>query len=171
MDDSGDEETIHQQDNHSAALAPAQPNASNVSAPLDAASAPTRTTSKEATHLLHTRRAVVQKSKQLAALPAGPIRVVFRPRGGLSLEKHPAASLLQALRTTVDGSTLGELHIRIHSTNNTFTVATAEEATALALVNVQAIVLNAKQYPIATYIAAPPQPCRSQGCDFKGLLE
>ncbi|KAL3201264.1 hypothetical protein MRX96_042993 [Rhipicephalus microplus] len=79
MDNSGDGETIRQQDNHSgewqtalrayrnqapgsnlasnllsAALAPAQPNASNVSAPLDAASAPTRTTSKEATHLLHT---------------------------------------------------------------------------------------------------------------------
>ncbi|KAL3205885.1 hypothetical protein MRX96_040566 [Rhipicephalus microplus] len=153
------------------ALAPAQPDASNVSAPLDAASAPTWTTSKEATHLLHTTRAVLQKSKQLAALPAGPIRVVFRARDGLSLKKHPAARLLQALRTTVDGSTLGELHTRIHSTNNTFTVVTAEEATALALVKVQAIALNGKQCPIAAYIPAPPHPCRNQGCDFKGLLK
>ncbi|KAL1444196.1 hypothetical protein MTO96_045625 [Rhipicephalus appendiculatus] len=153
MEETVDDETINQQDCHSgewqtvlhayrnrapgsnsaskplsAASVPAEPNASNASAPPDAASASARTASKEATQLLRTTRAVIQKSKQLAALPAGTIRVVFRPRGGLFLEKHPAASLLQALRTAVDGSLLGELHIRIHPTNNTFTVATAEEA-------------------------------------------
>ncbi|KAL1474021.1 hypothetical protein MTO96_021642 [Rhipicephalus appendiculatus] len=174
MEETVDEETINKQDCHSgewqtvfrayrnrapgsnsafkplsAASVPAQPNASNVSAPPDAASATAGTASKEATQLLCTTRAVVQKSKQLAALPAGTIRVVFRPRGGLFLEKHPAASLLQALRTTVDGSLLGELHIRIHPTNNSFTVAIAEEATALALVKVQEIAIDGKQYPVA----------------------
>ncbi|KAL1471592.1 hypothetical protein MTO96_023577 [Rhipicephalus appendiculatus] len=114
----------------------------------------------EAPQLLRTTRAVVQKSKQLAALPAGMIRVVFRPRGGLFLEEHPPASLLQALHTAVEGSMLGELHIRVHPTNNTFTVATAEEATALAIVKVQEITLNGKQYPVAAYIAAPPAAVR-----------
>ncbi|KAL1414381.1 hypothetical protein MTO96_030362 [Rhipicephalus appendiculatus] len=185
MEETVDDETINQQDCHSgewqtvlhayrnrapgsnsaskplsAASVPAEPNASNASAPPDAASASARTASKEATQLLRTTRAVIQKSKQLAALPAGTIRVVFRPRGGLFLEKHPAASLLQALRTAVDGSLLGELHIRIHPTNNTFTVATAEEATALALVKVQEIAIDGKQYPVAAYIAAPPAAVR-----------
>ncbi|KAL1419587.1 hypothetical protein MTO96_025250 [Rhipicephalus appendiculatus] len=185
MEETVDDETTDQQDCHSgewqtvlhayrnrapdsnpaskplsAASVPAQRNASNARAPPDAASASARTTSKEATQLLRTTRAVVQKSKQLAALPAGTIRVVFRPRGGLFLEKHPAASLLQALRTTVTGALLGELHIRVHPTNNTFTVATAEEATALALVKVQEITVDGKQYPIAAYIAAPPAAVR-----------
>ncbi|KAL3228327.1 hypothetical protein MRX96_023992 [Rhipicephalus microplus] len=53
---------------------------------------------------------------------------------------------------------LDEQHIRIHPTNNTFIVATTEEATALALVKVQAIAFNEKQYPIVAYLAVPPPP-------------
>ncbi|KAH7937245.1 hypothetical protein HPB49_009455 [Dermacentor silvarum] len=84
------------------------------------------------------------------------IRVVFRPRGGLSLEKLPAPSLLQALRTTPSCSVLGEVYIRVHPTNITFTVAMVVEATALALVKIQEITIDGNKYPVATYIAAPP---------------
>ncbi|KAL1476102.1 hypothetical protein MTO96_036766 [Rhipicephalus appendiculatus] len=87
MEETVDDETINQQDCHSgewqtvlhayrnrapgsnsaskplsAASVPAEPNASNASAPPDAASATTRTASKEATQLLRTTRAVVQKA-------------------------------------------------------------------------------------------------------------
>ncbi|XP_070389086.1 uncharacterized protein [Dermacentor albipictus] len=133
-----------------------KPSASNAGAPPDAASGNKRSAFKETPQLLRMTRVVVHRSKQLAALPAGTIRVVFRPRGGLSLEKIPAPSILQALHSTLSCSVIGELHIRIHPTNNTFTVATVAEATALALVKIQQITLDGLQYPVAAYIAAPP---------------
>ncbi|KAH7973415.1 hypothetical protein HPB49_000889 [Dermacentor silvarum] len=76
--------------------------------------------------------------------------------GGLSLDKLPAPSLLQALRTSPSCSVMGELYIRVHPTNNTFTVATVAEATALALVKIQEITIDGKKYPVAAYIAPPP---------------
>ncbi|KAH7941489.1 hypothetical protein HPB49_014408 [Dermacentor silvarum] len=51
---------------------------------------------------------------------------------------------------------MGELYIRVHPTNNTFTVATVAEATALALVKIQEITIDGKKYPVAAYIAPPP---------------
>ncbi|KAH7973915.1 hypothetical protein HPB49_006929 [Dermacentor silvarum] len=76
--------------------------------------------------------------------------------GGLSLDKLPAPSLLQALRTSPSCSVIRELYIRVHPTNNTFTVATVAEATALALVKIQEITIDGKKYPVAAYIAPPP---------------
>ncbi|KAH7953092.1 hypothetical protein HPB49_004520 [Dermacentor silvarum] len=95
---------------NSTASVQAKPNASNAGAPTDDASVTIPAAFKETPQLLRTTRAVVQKSKQLAALPVGTIRVVFRPRGGLSLDKLPAPSLLQALRTSPSCSVMGELY-------------------------------------------------------------
>ncbi|KAH7973617.1 hypothetical protein HPB49_003088 [Dermacentor silvarum] len=141
---------------NSTASVQAKPNASNAGAPTDAASVTIPAAFKETPQLLRTTRAVVQKSKQLAALPVGTIRVVFRPRGELSLDKLPAPSLLQALRTSPSCSVMGALYIRVHPTKNTFTVATVAEATALALVKIQEITIDGNKYPVAAYIAAPP---------------
>ncbi|KAH7980234.1 hypothetical protein HPB49_013995 [Dermacentor silvarum] len=141
---------------NSTASVQAKPNAINTGAPTDAAPVTIPAAFKETPQLLRTTRAVVQRSKQLLALPAGTIRLVFRPRGGLSLHKLPAPSLLQVLPTSPSCSVMDELYIRVHPTNNTFTVATVAEAAALALVKIQEITIDGNEYPVAAHIAVPP---------------
>ncbi|KAH7985256.1 hypothetical protein HPB52_024225 [Rhipicephalus sanguineus] len=46
-----------------------------------------------------------------------------------------------------------EVEIRVHPTNNTCTVATTNQETALNVVKIRSITLNAKAYVIAAYIA------------------
>ncbi|KAH7956538.1 hypothetical protein HPB52_010243 [Rhipicephalus sanguineus] len=86
--------------------------------------------------------------------------VVFRPRGGLALNGAMAQPLMRALQVTAADRDLGELHLRIHPTNNTFTVATAHETTALHLVQLKQLVFQTTTYPVAAYIAPPPSAVR-----------
>ncbi|KAH6920092.1 hypothetical protein HPB50_028919 [Hyalomma asiaticum] len=134
----------------------AKPTASAVGAPADAASASLKPTYRAQQKHLRVARAVALRGKQLPLLPSGTIRVVFRPRGGLALNGAMAQPLLRALQVAAAGRDLGELHLRIHPTNNTFTVATYHETTALHLVQLKEVVLQKTSYPVAAYIAPPP---------------
>ncbi|KAL1414994.1 hypothetical protein MTO96_007043 [Rhipicephalus appendiculatus] len=71
-----------------------------------------------------------------------------------------AQPLMRALQGTAAGRDLGELHLRIHPTNNTFTVATSHEITALHLVHLKELVIQTTTYPVAAYIAPPPAAVR-----------
>ncbi|KAL3216361.1 hypothetical protein MRX96_033114 [Rhipicephalus microplus] len=93
-------------------------------------------------------------------LPSGIIKVVFRPRGGLALNGAMAQPLMQGLQVTAAGRDLGELHLRIQPTNNTFTVATCHERTTLHLVQLKELVLRKTSYPVATYRTPPPAAVR-----------
>lgn len=138
----------------------AKPTASAVGAPADAASASLKPTYRAQPKHLRVARAVALRRKQLPLLPPGTIRVVFRPRGGLALNGAMAQPLLRALQVAAAGRDLGELHLRIHPTNNTFTVATYHETTALHLVQLKEVVLQKTSYPVAAYIAPPPAAVR-----------
>ncbi|KAL3182261.1 hypothetical protein MRX96_007460 [Rhipicephalus microplus] len=137
----------------------AKPNMSPVGAPVDAALASFKP-SYHALQELRVAQVVALLHKQLPFLPPGPIRVVFRPRGGLTLNEAMAQPLMQALQVTAAGRDLGELHLRIHPTNNTFTVATCHETTTLHLVQLKESVLRKTSYPVAAYIAPPPAAVR-----------
>ncbi|KAH7974385.1 hypothetical protein HPB49_014792 [Dermacentor silvarum] len=63
---------------------------------------------------------------------------------------------MQALQVTAADRDLGKFHLRIHPTNNTFTVATPHESTALHLVLLKEVVLQDTSYPVAAYITPPP---------------
>ncbi|KAH7981961.1 hypothetical protein HPB52_002259 [Rhipicephalus sanguineus] len=137
----------------------AKPTASAVGAPADAAPASFKPSYHAQQHL-RAAHAVALRGKQLPLLPPGTIRVVFRPRGGLALNGAMAQPLMRALQVTAAGRDLGELHLRIHPTNNTFTVATAHETTALHLVQLKQLVLQTTTYPVAAYIAPLPSAVR-----------
>ncbi|KAH6926691.1 hypothetical protein HPB50_021206 [Hyalomma asiaticum] len=72
-----------------------------------------------------------------------------------------AQPFLRALRVAADGRYLGELHLRIHPTNNAFVVATSHETTALHLVQLRVVVPQKSIYPAAACIAPPPAASRS----------
>ncbi|KAH6933169.1 hypothetical protein HPB50_012694 [Hyalomma asiaticum] len=155
----------------------AKPTASAVGAPADAASASPKPTYHAQQKHLRAARAVALRRKQLPLLPPGTIRVVFRPRGGLALNGAMAQPLLRALQVAAAGRDLGELHLRIHPTNNTFTVATYHETSALHLVQLKEVVLQKTSYPVAAYIAPPPaavakkNSTTSQDSEMKALRE
>ncbi|KAL1418151.1 hypothetical protein MTO96_026167 [Rhipicephalus appendiculatus] len=138
----------------------AKPTASTVDAPADAAPASFKPSYRAQQQHLSVAHAVALRGKQLPLLPPGTIRVVFRPRGGLALNGAMAQPLMRALLGTAAGRDLGELHLRIHPTNNTFTVATSHETTALHLVQLKELVLQTTTYPVAAYIAPPPAAVR-----------
>ncbi|KAL1478449.1 hypothetical protein MTO96_035024 [Rhipicephalus appendiculatus] len=145
----------------------AKPTASAVGAPADAAPASFKPSYRAQKQHLSVAHAVALRGKQLPLLPPGTIRVVFRPRGGLGLNGAMAQPLMRALQGTAAGRDLGELHLRIHPTNNTSTVATYHETTALHLVQLKELVLQTTTYPVAAYIAPPPAAVRvviSQAC-------
>ncbi|KAL1442948.1 hypothetical protein MTO96_046168 [Rhipicephalus appendiculatus] len=137
-----------------------KPTASAVGAPADAAPASFKPSYRAQQQHLSVAHAVTLRGKQLPLLPPGTIRVVFRPRGGLALNRAMAQPLMRALQGTAAGRDLGELHLRIHPTNNTFTVATSHETTALHLVQLKELVLQTTTYPVAAYIAPPPAAVR-----------
>ncbi|KAL1479855.1 hypothetical protein MTO96_015866 [Rhipicephalus appendiculatus] len=137
----------------------AKPTASAVGAPADAAPASFQPTYCAQEHL-RVAHAVALRGKQLPLLPPGTIRVVFQPRGGLALNGAMAQPLIRALQVTAAGRDLGELHVRIHPTNNTFTVATSHEITALHLVQLKELLTQTTTFPVAAYIAPPPAAVR-----------
>ncbi|KAL1425347.1 hypothetical protein MTO96_019234 [Rhipicephalus appendiculatus] len=78
----------------------------------------------------------------------------------IDLNGAMAQPLMRALQVTAAGRDLGELHLRTHPTNNTFTVATSHETTALHLVQLKELVLQTATYPVTAYIAPPPAAVR-----------
>lgn len=72
------------------------------------------------------------------------------------MNRAMAQPLMQALQVTAADRDLGEFHLRIHPTNNTFTVATPHKSTALHLIQLKEVVLQETSYPVAAYIAPPP---------------
>ncbi|KAL1415790.1 hypothetical protein MTO96_006569 [Rhipicephalus appendiculatus] len=109
---------------------------------------------------LRVAHAVTLRGKQLPLLPPGTVRVIFRPRGGPALNGAMARPLMRALQVTTAGRDLGELHLRIHPTNTTFTVATSHETPTLHLVQLKELVLQTTTYPVTAYIARPPATVR-----------
>ncbi|KAH7960510.1 hypothetical protein HPB49_020703 [Dermacentor silvarum] len=137
-----------------------KPPASTVGTPADTTPATFKPTYHAQQQQLCLTHAVTLRSKQLASLPPDTLRVVFRPRGGLALNGAMVQPLMQALQVTAADQVLGEFHLRIHPTNNTFTVATSHESTALHLVQLKEVLLQETSYPVAACIAPPPAAAR-----------
>ncbi|KAL3223513.1 hypothetical protein MRX96_049763 [Rhipicephalus microplus] len=64
--------------------------------------------------------------------------------------------LIQTLQVTAADRDLRELYLRIHHTNNTFTVATCHKTTALHLIQLEELLLRKTSYPVTAYIAPTP---------------
>ncbi|KAL1434715.1 hypothetical protein MTO96_011416 [Rhipicephalus appendiculatus] len=96
---------------------------------------------------------VTRKSRQLAPLPQHAIKVIFRSQGGLFMPNIQPQLLLRCLCATAEIPVDADVQIRVHPTNNTCTVATTNQETALQLVKIRSITLNGKAYVVAAYIA------------------
>ncbi|KAL1467433.1 hypothetical protein MTO96_042185 [Rhipicephalus appendiculatus] len=71
----------------------------------------------------------------LPQLPRGDFKVVDRPRGGLDVTKQTPRTLLTAISSATEVSlqeTLAQTQLRLHPTNNTFTLSSPVEDRARA---------------------------------------
>ncbi|KAL1442333.1 hypothetical protein MTO96_007832 [Rhipicephalus appendiculatus] len=102
---------------------------------------------------LRATQQVTRKSRQMAPLPQHAIKVIFRSQGGLFMPNIQPQLLLRCLCATAEIPVDTDVQIRVHPTNNTCTVATTNQETALQLVKIRSITLNAKAYVVAAYIA------------------
>ncbi|KAL3200877.1 hypothetical protein MRX96_013137 [Rhipicephalus microplus] len=122
-------------------LVSAKPIASPVGALANAAPASFKPSYHTQQEQLRAAQAVTLRRKQFPLLSPGTIGVVFRPRKGFALNGAMAQPLMQPLQVTAAGRDLAELHLRIHSLNNTFTMATCHEITTLYLLPLKELVL------------------------------
>ncbi|KAH7959596.1 hypothetical protein HPB49_012269 [Dermacentor silvarum] len=102
-------------------------------------------------HLRATQQ-VKRKSRQMDPLPQHAIKVVFRSQGGLLLPNIQPQLLLRCVCETAKIQMGEEVQLRMHPMNNTCTVATTNQESALNLVKIRSITLNAKAYRVAAYI-------------------
>ncbi|KAL3213304.1 hypothetical protein MRX96_035537 [Rhipicephalus microplus] len=107
----------------------------------------------------HLRRA------PLPQLPRGDFKVFVRPRGGLDVTKQTPRTLLTAISSTTAVSlqeALAQDQLRLHPTNNTFTLSTPVEARARAYAELTSISLGASRTDVTAYLAPPDDAVRSQ---------
>ncbi|KAH8029243.1 hypothetical protein HPB51_024288 [Rhipicephalus microplus] len=105
----------------------------------------------------HLRRA------PLPQLPRGDFKVVVRPRGGLDVTKQTPRTLLTAISSTTAVSlqeALAQDQLRLHPTNNTFTLSTPVEARARAYAELTSISLGASRTDVTAYLAPPDDAVR-----------
>ncbi|KAH8022693.1 hypothetical protein HPB51_001593 [Rhipicephalus microplus] len=105
----------------------------------------------------HLRRA------PLPQLPRGDFKVVVQPRGGLDVTTQTPRTLLTAISSTTAVSlqeVLAQDQLRLHPTNNTFTLSTPVEARARAYAELTSISLGASRTDVTAYLA-PPDDARS----------
>ncbi|KAH7939829.1 hypothetical protein HPB52_018007 [Rhipicephalus sanguineus] len=96
----------------------------------------------------------------MAPLLQHAIKVIFRSQGGLFMPNIQPQLLLRCLCATAKIPVDTEVQIRVHPTNNTCTVATTNQETALNLVKIKSITLNSKAYVVAAYIAPAAETVR-----------
>ncbi|KAL3256422.1 hypothetical protein MRX96_017149 [Rhipicephalus microplus] len=101
----------------------------------------------------------------LPQLPRGDFKVVVRPRGGLDVTKQTPRTLLTAISSTTAVSlqeALAQDQLRLHPTNNTFTLSTPVEARGRAYAELTSISLGASRTDVTAYLAPPDDAVRSQ---------
>ncbi|KAL3197290.1 hypothetical protein MRX96_014756 [Rhipicephalus microplus] len=101
----------------------------------------------------------------LPQLPRGDFNVVVRPRGGLDVTKQTPRMLLTAISSTTAVSlqeALAQDQLRLHPTNNTFTLSTPVEARARAYAELTSISLGASRTDVTAYLAPPDDAVRDQ---------
>ncbi|KAH8022592.1 hypothetical protein HPB51_000892 [Rhipicephalus microplus] len=99
----------------------------------------------------------------LPQLPRGDFNVVVRPRGGLDVTKQTPRMLLTAISSTTAVSlqeALAQDQLRLHPTNNTFTLSTPVEARARAYAELTSISLGASRTDVTAYLAPPDDAVR-----------
>ncbi|KAH7939399.1 hypothetical protein HPB52_011948 [Rhipicephalus sanguineus] len=109
---------------------------------------------------LRATQQVTRRSRQMAPLLQHAIKVIFRSQGDLFMPNIQRQLLLRCLCATAKIPVDTEVEIRVHPTNNTCTVATTNQETALNVVKIRSITLNAKAYVIAAYIAPAAETVR-----------
>ncbi|KAL3242737.1 hypothetical protein MRX96_002504 [Rhipicephalus microplus] len=108
----------------------------------------------------------------LPQLPRGDFKVVVRPRGGLDVTKQTPRTLLTAISSTTAVSlqeALAQDQLRLHPTNNTFTLSTPVVARARAYAELTSISLGASRTDVTAYLAPPDDAVRVDPCTIHTL--
>ncbi|KAK8783962.1 hypothetical protein V5799_009673 [Amblyomma americanum] len=105
-------------------------------------------------------RLAVQGSKQLRPLAPNAIRVLVRPGWKLHLQDIPTPLLLKAVQAELKIIPPDGFCLRIHLTNNTFTMETTHIPTAEVLKTLTSLTFGDHSYPSAAYVAPTPGATR-----------
>ncbi|EEC16099.1 hypothetical protein IscW_ISCW022509 [Ixodes scapularis] len=102
--------------------------------------------------------AVAAPRTRLSQLSRGDIKVVFRPRGVLSLTAwklyHITDGIAQLLNMKEDAERAA-VYAQIHGAQNIAVISIAQDGIAYKLLEAQAICVGGKSCPTNTYVAAP----------------
>ncbi|KAL1469466.1 hypothetical protein MTO96_025073 [Rhipicephalus appendiculatus] len=99
----------------------------------------------------------------LPQLPRGDFKVVVRPHGGLDVTKQTPRTLITAISTATEVSlqeALAQDQLRLHPTNNTFTLSTPVEDRARAYAQLTSIPLGGSRIDVTAYLAPPDDAVR-----------
>ncbi|KAL3179143.1 hypothetical protein MRX96_038244 [Rhipicephalus microplus] len=113
--------------------------------------------------LLHQLLLAIYDARLSRNSRGGDFKVVVRPRGGLYVTKQTPRTLLTAISSTTAVSlqeALAQDQLRLHPTNNTFTLSTPVEARARAYAELTSISLGASRTDVTAYLAPPDDAVR-----------
>ena len=99
----------------------------------------------------------------LPRLPSGDLKVVVRPRGGLDVTSETPRKLLTAICAITEiplQEALAQDQLRLHPTNNTFTISTPVEDRARAYAHITSIPIGTSSADVTAYLAPPDDAVR-----------
>ncbi|KAL1466323.1 hypothetical protein MTO96_042818 [Rhipicephalus appendiculatus] len=99
----------------------------------------------------------------LPQLPRGDFKVVVRPHGGWDVTKQTPRTLITAISTATEVSlqeALTQDQLRLHPTNNTFTLSTPVEDRARVYAQLTSIPLGGSRIDVTAYLAPPDDAVR-----------
>ncbi|KAH7951177.1 hypothetical protein HPB52_006234 [Rhipicephalus sanguineus] len=97
---------------------------------------------------------------RLPRLPAEDHKVVFRIRGGISLQQEAVLPLRAAIQTALRAPLPLEARIRVRKEQNIALISTSDPDLAEQLCHVQTLELGSISYEVSAYVASPDNSCK-----------
>ncbi|KAH8037880.1 hypothetical protein HPB51_018368 [Rhipicephalus microplus] len=97
---------------------------------------------------------------RLPRLPVEDHKVIFRIRGGISLQQEAVLSLRAAIQTALRAPLPMSARIRVRKEQNIALVSTSDPDLAVQLCHVQTLKLGSRSYEVSAYVASPDNSCK-----------
>ncbi|KAH8021290.1 hypothetical protein HPB51_014484 [Rhipicephalus microplus] len=97
---------------------------------------------------------------RLPRLPVEDHKVIFRIRGGMSLQQEAVLPLRAALQTALRAPLPMSAWIRVRKEQNIALVSTSDPDLAVQRCHVQTLKLGRRSYEVSAYVASPDNSCK-----------
>ncbi|KAH8042595.1 hypothetical protein HPB51_024816 [Rhipicephalus microplus] len=96
---------------------------------------------------------------RLPRLPVEDHKVIFRIRGGISLQQEAVLPLRTAIQTALRAPLPTSAWIRVRKEQNIALISTLDPDLTVQLCHVQTLKLGSRSYEVSTYVASPDNSC------------